>query len=467
MDAGPVPSRYTLAERTADGGILCNTFTGAIDLVDGATVDFVRAADRGAAADSGRLMAFLLERGYFVEDPAIEDAVARRYAELKKQQARQRAQPKYMFALTLRCNLACAYCWQVQEHARSRQSTATMDADLVDAAFEYIAADLEHQSRSDAFVSLFGGEPLLDIPRHHELVGLIGERCKAHGYHLHFTTNGRQLAAFEQEVRSFQPSIQVTVDGYRRTADGGGLLLRAGQKLPGVLETLGEFSRRFRAQIFLRFLVDESTCDQFAELAYDLYGNDAPAGIQLAVAPIQNKSFVRLDGVSEKYIILERLLERLRGHSYARRIAYVDWRSLNILANLRNGVDTMPDAVFHHCEANVNLTCFDYSGSLFACYEGIGNPEHAVGTYHPEIRIDHEHLRRYRERDAFTMEQCSTCAMSPICGGGCEVRAQKKFGAYEHPFCDGLHSEMEQVLRNWSVVHDTLTGASENGSCTS
>lgn len=458
----PVRSRYTLAEKTVNGrGILCNTFTGAIDLVDDLIVDIVQSCG-DLTGVSDEVMRFLTNRGYFVGDPSIEDAVARHYAKLKKQQARKSAQPKYMFALTLRCNLACDYCWQVQEHRKERQATPIMDAALVDAAFHYIAADLDLQCRRDAFISLFGGEPLLDKAWHHEIIGLIGDRCQSNGYHLHFTTNGRQLAAFEDEVRRFRPSIQVTVDGYRRSP-GGGKLLRAGQELTGVYETLHAISQRYGTQIFLRFLVSEATCDQFSDLAEDLYGGKNPSGIQLAVAPIQNKSFISLDGVSEKYKILDRLLKCLHGQEYACRIAYIDWRSLNILADLRRGVDTIPDAFFHHCEANVNLTCFDYKGNIFACYEGIGNAEHAVGTYYPQVTIDREHLSRYRDRDAFTMQQCSACALSPICGGGCEVRAQKKFGTYEHPFCDGLHSEIAQVLRNWGVVYATLRGGDRDG----
>lgn len=461
LAAGPVRSRYTLAERTAEGdGILCNTFTGAIDLVDGDLADLVQKGSD--AALPGELIDFLLDRGYFVEDRALEDAVARRYAVLKKQKSRERAQPKYMFALTLRCNLSCSYCWQVQEQRKERQSTGTMDAERVDAAFRYIAEDLKLQRRSDAFISLFGGEPLLDTAHHHTLVDLIGERCLANSYHLHFTTNGRQLAAFTTEVERFRPSIQVTVDGFRRRTDGRLALMRADQELPNLYDTLVSFAADYGIQIFLRFLATTASCDEFIDLGDRLYG-DAASTIQLAVAPIQNKSRMRLDGVSEKYVVLERLIDKLNGRAYASRISYVDWRSLNILANLRNGVDTMPDAVFHHCEANVNLTCFDYDGRIFACYEGIGNSSYAVGTYHPEVSIDRAHLARYRDRDAFTMEQCSTCANSPICGGGCEVRAEKKTGSYDNPFCDGLHSEMAQVLRNWRTVYSTLAGDHDNG----
>lgn len=456
---GFVRSRYTLAEPWPEGrGLLLNTFSGAVDIVSRGLVDFVR-GHRSAELEPGLPEhEMLVERGYFVESQEVEEAVARRVAARAKELALRHGEPKYMFGLTLRCNLACKYCWQVIEHGQKRQETELMSEEMVDAAFSYIDEDLKARGQRRAFISLFGGEPLLDAPESRRLVRAIGDRAAARGLHLHFTTNGLALAAFREEVRLYRPSIQVTIDGVRME-EGRVVLLRDGQELPGLYELLGELAAEGCAQLFLRVLVTQESVPGFVALADAIFAEQRFSGhFTLAVAPIQNKTDVIDPEVPPKFKVLRALMDGLRGRPHASRIAYVDWRSLNLFSELRAGSDTLPEATFYHCEANVDLTCFDQEGRLYACYEAIGNPRNAVGTYWPRVELDAPHLAQYRERSAFSMPECTECALSPICGGGCEVRGYKKNGTYMQPFCDALHAEVRQTMRSWEQLSDMLIG---------
>jgi uncharacterized protein len=457
-------SRYTLAERWGDGrGILVNSFTGAVDIVNDEVVSTVRSNDKLAIAPAHALYETLLDRGYYVQSPEVEDAYARLVARKAKERAHASDDVKYMFGLTLKCNLACKYCWQVVEHGNARQKTGVMTDDVVDAAFRFIDEDMTRRGKKKAFISLFGGEPLIDRPQFHSLVRAIGDRVAERGLHLHFTTNGRELAAFRDEVRRYRPSIQVTVDGADFSA-GRIVLLRAGQKLEGLLELLGGLARSGESEVMVRFLVDGATVREFVRLADAIFGDPLFAsGFTLAVAPLQNKSREVDDAIPPKFKVLSALMEELAGRVYAPRISYIDWRSLSLFALLRQGKEYLPAPGFYHCEANVDLTCFDQDGHLYACYETIGDPKYAVGRFWPQIELDEAHLAQYRQRNAFSMPECSECAMSPVCGGGCEVRGQKKNGSYMLPYCDDLHAETSLVLRNWARVSRLLTGSAHDG----
>jgi uncharacterized protein len=452
-------SRYTLGEPWADGrGILLNGFSGAVDIVPREAIDFV-AEHREAELDpNDPLHATLLERGYYVHSREVEDAYARHVARRAKARARASGQPKYMFGLTLKCNLACHYCWQVVEHGSRRQRTPLMSEAMVDAAFELIDRDLERRRRQDAFVSLFGGEPLIDHHDFRNLVNAVGQRTAERGKHLHFTTNGRDLAAYRDEIHRFGPSIQVTVDG-AEVSPAQVVLTRAGQRLDGVFETLAEIMAEGRAATFLRFLASPATVPQFVALADRIFATPCfDDGFTLAVAPIQNKA-ERVDpAIPPKFRVLELLMEALRDRSYSSRIAFVDWRSLRLFDHLRAGEEALPSPSFFHCEANLELMCFGHDGRLYACYEAIGDPALSVGRYWPEVEIDEAHLAQYRDRSAFAMPECSECALSPICGGGCEVRGIKHNGTYMRPYCDALHAEARLVLRNWQEVSELLIG---------
>lgn len=457
-----VRSRYTMAEPWPDGrGILVNTLSGAVDIVTAETARLVHLAQELVAAETEPdLLDTLLERGHYVESLEAEEEVARYVGRRAKERALANGKPKYMFAVTLRCNLSCDYCWQVLDQGDTRQQSGIMSAEMLDAAFAYVAEDLRARGHSGATVSLFGGEPLLDTPEAHALVAAIGERCLERGLDLHITTNGLTLESFSAETARFRPSIQVTVDGCTMDDEGELVLLRAGQVLPGLLPHLRQLARD-GCVIYLRFLATRTTVRQFTMLA-DMLADVPEFGhsLVLAVAPIQNKTEFIDRRNPPKYRVLESLLEGLAGKPYASRIAYVDWRSLLLFSRLRLGEDLLPEPMFFHCEANVDLTCFDGEGRLYACYEAIGDPTMAVGRYWPQIEIDKTHLSQYRDRSAFSMPECTECPVSPICGGGCEVRGHKRSGEYLLPYCDHLRGETRMVLRNWDPIHAMLTGRS-------
>lgn len=442
--------------------MLLNAFSGAVDIVSDDVVDRVARGRRLPLEPTVSDDAALLDRGYYVQSHAHEDAAARLVARHAKRAALASPDIKYMFALTLRCNLACDYCWQVIEQRVERQKTGLMSEEIVDAAFAFIDRDMAQRGKTNAFISLFGGEPLIDTPAMHALVRAIGDRAAARGQHLHFTTNGRQLGAYREEIRRYRPSMQITVDGIAHDAAGTLILTRAGQPLTGLWPLLAELAREGAASgIFLRFLVAPDTVDQFVSLADAVFADEAVAsGISLGCAPLQNKA-ARIDpAIPEKFQILDQLARALEDRAYSPRIAYIDWRSLNLFNDLRAGDDTLPTPVFFHCEANVDLTCFDQDGRLYACYEAIGDAKLSVGRFWPEVAIDRDHLAEYRDRSAFAIPQCSQCALSPICGGGCEVRGQKRNGAYALPYCDDLHAETALVMRNWERMTKLLVGTS-------
>ena len=254
--------------------------------------------------------------------------------------------------------------------------------------------------------------------------------------------------------------MQITIDGIERDADGTLTLMRAGQRLGGLFQLLGEFARTGATTgVYLRFLVAPETVDDFVVLADAVFADEAVAtGLSLACAPLQNKAAQIDPAIPEKYRILDMLANALEDRPYAPRIGYIDWRSLNLFSGLRRGEDMLPAPMFFHCEANIDLTCFDQDGRLYACYEAIGDQAMSVGRFWPEVAIDRDHLSQYRDRSAFTMEQCSDCSVSPICGGGCEVRGSKRTGSYSLPYCDDLHAETAMVMRNWQRIHKITVG---------
>jgi uncharacterized protein len=445
---------------------------------------------------------FLYERGYYVESAEVEDVFARTLANHRLPQMQKIAEPKYMFFSTMRCNLTCSYCWQVQEHGANRQRTAIMTNKMIEAAFRFIDSDLKRRGKCTGTVSLFGGEPLIDQPDCHSAVRFICEQARQRNLNLHFTTNGKHLAKYRDEVETYRPSIQITVDGFH-LKDGVLILSRAQQMLPGLYEELRYLANLGQSQLYVRFLVSHDTIDQFVRYADYVFSDEAfSSSFVLGVAPIQNKSSKISMDISPKFEILTKLLDALHGRIYTSRLAFTDWKSLHLFDYIRMGKNLLPPANFFNCEAQTHLVCFGLDGLLYACYEAGGDSHFAVGQYFSEantrirptvnnlessfrspcdtlhidsqqpqlvstdiaarplsndshllgVILDNEHLDQYRSRTAFSIPQCSQCALSPICGGGCQVRAMKRHGSYNFPYCDYLQEEVHQTMINWEKI---------------
>lgn len=495
-----------MAEPWTNGkGLIINMLTGAVDIVPAKVVDYVKSTIHEYTDETTPPFSFLHERGYYVESAEVEDIFARALAKHRLLQAQRTAEPKYMFFSTLRCNLTCSYCWQVLEHGADRQRTAIMTDKMIEAAFRYIDIDLKRRRMLTGTVSLFGGEPLIDRADSRAALRSICEQARQRHLHLHFTTNGKNLARYRNEVETFRPSIQVTVDGFH--LDGNApTLSRAQQRLPGLHEELRYLASRGLFQLYVRFLVSCDTIDQFVSYADEVHSDEAfSSSFVLGVAPIQNKSSTISMDVSPKFEILTTLLNALHGRTYTSRLAFTDWRSLYLFNYMRMGENLLPPANFYHCEAQTHLLCFGSDGLLYTCYEACGDTQFAVGQYFSEadpnvpptdsnpelsyrgpcsyfhvdpqqpqavpdiargsasidsdlssVKFDDEHLNQFRARTAFSIPQCSQCAMSPICGGGCQVKAMKKYGSNTLPYCDHLHEEVRQTMRNWEEISRML-----------
>ncbi|MEW5727965.1 MAG: SPASM domain-containing protein [Pseudomonadota bacterium] len=459
-------SAYTLAEPWTDGrGILINTLSGASHVVDARLVALARDAAQ-LADDDPRLAALadvepeaaalLADNGYYVESTEAEAMVARALARRRRTEAPAEAEPKYVLALTMACNLACAYCWQAIDLGPARNEGPAINEERLDAALSFIAADMARRGKASGTLSLFGGEPFIS-PASASLLDAIAARAPA-GLRLHAATNGKLLHHFAPRLTELNVSIQVTIDGLEDGPGGEPVATRAGQPLPRLLPTLRALSRDLDAGCFLRFLVTPATLPHFLRLAELVHGDGWGPHLRLGVAPVQAKA-AGARAAASKTDMLARVVTAMAGRAYRHHVDYMDWRGLSLLRHLRMGEDRLPYPSFSHCEANNGLLGLGPDGLVHACYEGIGEEAFAIGRYWPDPAIDGRRHAEYLERSAFTVKGCEACAAAPLCGGGCQVRGRKRNGAFDAPHCDEALDQMAYVLRNWSSVMDMLTGA--------
>jgi uncharacterized protein len=161
---------------------------------------------------------------------------------------------RYTLCVTLRCNLACAYCYVGKNHATMSLATAQQSLDFI---FRHAPP------KSNIEIGFFGGEPLLEFP----LVRKITDLIESHPAYdparvsLTITTNGTIFSdAIATFLKAHAFKVCVSCDGsprvqnrFRRTPAGKDsapvverTLLAAQQALPIVLVNAVYHPQTFR-----------------------------------------------------------------------------------------------------------------------------------------------------------------------------------------------------------------------------
>ncbi|MGC4116404.1 MAG: SPASM domain-containing protein [Myxococcales bacterium] len=96
----------------------------------------------------------------------------------------------------------------------------------------------------------------------------------------------------------------------------------------------------------------------------------------------------------------------------------------------------LPAPNFDSCPATKKEWAFGPGGGLYGCTATVGNPLYKLGTYAPSIQRDEKAIAQWSERNVFAIEQCKTCSMAAVCGGGCgAVAAHRNGGDPKAPDC--------------------------------
>ena len=193
--------------------VIMNPISGSFDMMDARDRALLSDVEAGITVD-GDFTDYLLERGYVHKTPDDEHkAIDAAYAEFKTEL--DNTQTQLMLIPTYGCNLACTYCYQ---HGIDAEY-AVITKETVDAFFDY-ARDHFSAAPQKPFITLFGGEPLVDSPKQRAIIEYIVGRCADEGYELAAVTNGYDFTKFVDILKKAKiKEIQFTLDGSRDVHD--------------------------------------------------------------------------------------------------------------------------------------------------------------------------------------------------------------------------------------------------------
>jgi uncharacterized protein len=417
-------SRSTLVAPIPGRGeaLLVQPLTGQVALLAEADARALeRLADGGALPDAVPEEA-LRAAGFVVDSDADERALA---AAARAEYARELAATptQLVFVPSFGCNLRCSYCYQEVFDPSAR---GLVSPDVLEAFFAYV--DRFHAAeRPRPYLTVFGGEPLVDTPAHHDRLARLLEAARARELGVAVVTNGFDLERFVPALAAARvKEIQVTIDGpaevhdaRRPHASGRGSFERVVHAVDALVAA--------RVPVNLRVVADRENLPALPALAALA---DARGWLDLPEARFKTQ-------VGRNYELFGCATRQARGALLDRVELWAEWLRLAEehpvlrrfhrprLHGARHLAETgeFPPPNFDACPATKKEWAFAPDGALYGCTATVGNPRYRLGTFHPVVARDEEAIAPWRARSTATIPQCTTCAAAAVCGGGCGALA--------------------------------------------
>lgn len=376
-------------------------------------------------------------RGYIVEPGAEAAAEAFAYAQFVSTRADDEVQ--LFFAPTYACNFGCTYCYQVEY----TPGPAADDLAVIAAFYAYVDQTFAGRKK---YVTLFGGEPLLDTPRQRSAIGALIDGAAARGLDVAVVTNGYQLTSYlDVLARAHLREIQITLDGTRDQHDNRRPLKGGGATFDRVVEGIDATLAR-GIPVNLRVVVDRDNLGELPALARfardrgwttnRLFKTQLGRNYELHVCQAsQERLYSRLELGQALYDLVTTHPEVLELHRPAFSVA----RHLGERGEL-------PEPLFDSCPACKTEWAFDTSGRIYPCTATVGKDGEDVGTFWPRVHLDADRAGAWQRRDVTTIPECRDCAVKLACGGGCGSVAKNKNGRVDTPDCRPVRELLELGL---------------------
>lgn len=418
-------SRYVMTVPVSDEEYLfINTFTG--DILQGTKeVQDILESDNPEECDEEAL-SVLTSCGFLTELNPKEET---EYVFQKLEPIRQLHEKNMFFVLilTYECNMRCDYCFQSYVFERDKTwLQQKMSFEQVDAAFE--AMDTLNPD-AQIPVHLFGGEPLLN--HNYDLVQYVLEKGTSLGKSFTIVTNGLEADKFLPLLTAHNiTSFQITLDGIQEVHD------KRKKKLDGT-GTFGDIVHSMDQlieagmYIYVRVVFDHSTVKQLPGLMefFTQKGWDTRKNVSVYLTPQRHHT----EGGCMNFIcnLKEEDLDFLVEEESVRDAF---WRGLLPLREkLGLEVENWLPSI-SYCRNKKHQMWLDPFGDIYLCTDTLGDTEHIVGTYHPELHFN-EQYDTWKKRTIFNMKSCRHCKYAMICGGGCGHYTYHEKGGILRPDC--------------------------------
>ncbi len=332
---------------------------------------------------------------------------------------------------TSACNLGCSYCFEDGIDLKGFMNEEMCQKFLLwaDRKMATVRPRVLH-------LTLFGGEPLLNMKAVYFLSRSLDKMTKARGVKLEISiiTNGILLS--EELVDILMPlglkRIKVTIDGNEAAHDSKRHYKNGKGSYRKIMDNL--IALKGKAPISIGGNFDETTKDSIPRFLDELVDLGFTSG------DIQDISFKPILSPTNERKVLNNSMDSGHGCTFSEmKVDDILWLRNEVkdhgFKEKSDGIALGPCcATFEHTYA------VDPWGKVYKCAALVGREEFATGDLEDEDEDNYQNTR-FMTVDLWEDPMCKPCAYRPICGGGCRGSSVTQSNDFEKPACEKLYFE--------------------------
>jgi uncharacterized protein len=426
---------------------LMNTFTDAQLIVSrdvSDLLDRVGTDDGPLTTEQRDALATLSEHGFVVNDRQGE---RRKVEEYFRNIRESREQLRVTVLTTLQCNFACDYCFQ-GDHGDHNKFAAKMTLETAARVAEWAESRLD-AIRPESFVlTLFGGEPLLNLPVAYYLTERLWQATQERGVRMlvNVITNGLLLTP--EVVDRLAPyglnGVKITLDGDHDTHNRM-RPLRGGQgTFDKIIQNIRLVAGKCRVSIGGNF--DESSVDSYPALLDYLREQEfADKLARVSFKPVIREprpktpnGMIPLTVVSTEGKPLNGtcMTSAGGGTSICDNCNFLDDKMSFLREETKKrGFNTVDGVHMGPCEIHrQHAHTIGPDGALYACPGFTGDTQYSTGHINGN-QTTGQAAAATRFETLSAWKECNDCAFIPLCAGGCSTAAHLELGDMNKPNC--------------------------------
>jgi uncharacterized protein len=425
----------------SDKYYIVNLLHGNADILEENEAQQLMNFEKGKGVLNNMLMKSFSDKGYIIEASKEQAIYQEKYLQFLDHRANDEIQIFYVFNYS--CNFGCSYCYQ-SEYSNKEGSENWHE--ITNAFFQYISKEFSSHSK---YLTLFGGEPLLNSPLQKEKIKYFLSLAQKHNLEVAIVTNGYYLEEYLPILANYSiREIQVTLDGTENMHNNRRYLKNGGKTFDKIVSGI-EAALKHKLNINLRVVTDRENINNLPDLARFCIDKGWTKSTNFKTQIGRNYElhycqqnqgylFTRLELYKALYKLIQKYPEIEEFHKPAFSISKFLWE---------NG--ELPQPLFDACPACKTEWAFDYTGNIYSCTATVGKSDESLGTFYPEVNLDTNKVLKWEERDVVSIMHCKDCNLQLACGGGCGAVAKNKSNSIISPDCRPVQEEIELGIAHY------------------
>jgi uncharacterized protein len=405
--------------RDSENYFIINLLTGNADILTPYDAKKVELIKTGSKTVDENFMHELLEKGYLIDETEETRVYRKRYLDFID--SREKDEIQIFFVTNYSCNFACTYCYQ-DLYTNPVQELST---EVVDAFFSYVSREFAGRKK---YVTIFGGEPLLNSSKQKELISHILARSAEFDLEVSFVTNGYFLEEYSQLLREAKiREIQVTLDGTEEVHNRRRFLKGGNGSFEKIVRGIDSCLVN-QIDINLRMVIDKENIGNLPELAQFAIDKGWTKSAFFKTQIGRNYELHHCqsdpDRLFDRVSIYESIYELTKEHPHILEF----YKPAYSVAKFISENGELPDPLFDSCPACKTEWAFDYTGQIYSCTATVGKAEESLGTFYPAVTRRTSIIEEWEKRDVTSIPECKDCPVQLACGGGCGSVARNRTG---------------------------------------